>query len=325
MKKPLLSIIVPVYKVEEYIKSCLDSILSQTFRDYEVILVDDGSPDNSGTICDEYALRDGRFRVIHKLNGGLSAARNDALDMAQGRYVTFIDSDDEYGSPTTIEENMAILEADGAIDLLQYPYVYVDGAREVLHLVPEKVLSRQGFLDSMLNEEVPGYTWIKIYKADIFKRKRFSCDIKVAEDLDFLIEVLDGIDKVFLSERGQYRYYKRDGSLVVNKTVSKEMDVAGVYQRLLKTSVQYSGTDALARANFFFVALGHLLRTVAKFGDGCSEGLNGLMPFVPDSSILFSGLKGRNRLKLLQIKAVGLKRYAALNVFFKRRKLKNIR
>ena len=93
-KMPKLSIIVPVYKVEQYINKCIDSILNQTFTDFELILVDDGSPDNCGKICDEYAQKDERVRVIHKENGGVSSARNLGIDEAKGEYVSFIDPDD---------------------------------------------------------------------------------------------------------------------------------------------------------------------------------------------------------------------------------------
>ena len=91
---PKISIIVPVYKVEKYIHKCIDSILNQTFKDFELILVDDGSPDNCGKICDEYAKKDSRVIVIHKENGGLSSARNSGLDIARGDYIGFVDSDD---------------------------------------------------------------------------------------------------------------------------------------------------------------------------------------------------------------------------------------
>lgn len=94
MSSPKISIIVPVYNVEKYIRRCLDSIAGQTFTDWECICVDDGTPDASGKICDEYAQKDGRFVVIHKENGGVSSARNVGLDVAKGEYVTFCDSDD---------------------------------------------------------------------------------------------------------------------------------------------------------------------------------------------------------------------------------------
>ncbi|MDE6447932.1 MAG: glycosyltransferase, partial [Muribaculaceae bacterium] len=94
IQTPKISIIVPIYKVERYLPECLDSIIRQTFTDWECILVDDGSPDNCGKICDEYAARDPRFRVIHQKNGGLSAARNSGISIAKAQYIGFVDSDD---------------------------------------------------------------------------------------------------------------------------------------------------------------------------------------------------------------------------------------
>ena len=100
--QPLITVIVPIYKVETYLRKCVDSVIAQTYRDLEIILVDDGSPDGCGRICDEYAARDERIRVIHKENGGLSSARNAALDVCRGEYISFIDSDD-FVSPYFIE------------------------------------------------------------------------------------------------------------------------------------------------------------------------------------------------------------------------------
>ena len=99
---PLISVIVPVYKVEPYLHRCVDSILSQTFTDFELILIDDGSPDNCGTICDEYAARDSRIRVVHQENKGLPAARNAGLNVACGEYIASCDSDD-YWEPNLLE------------------------------------------------------------------------------------------------------------------------------------------------------------------------------------------------------------------------------
>ena len=91
---PKISVIVPVYKAEKYLHRCVDSILAQSYTDFELLLIDDGSPDNSGAICDEYAIKDSRVRVFHKQNGGASSARNKGLDHANGEWVSFVDSDD---------------------------------------------------------------------------------------------------------------------------------------------------------------------------------------------------------------------------------------
>jgi glycosyltransferase involved in cell wall biosynthesis len=107
---PQISIIIPVYKVEEYLRQCLDSVLAQTFSDYECILVDDGSPDNCPAICDEYAEKDFRFKVIHKKNGGLSDARNEGIKTAKGEYIVLLDSDDLFADKKALEYIRKIME-----------------------------------------------------------------------------------------------------------------------------------------------------------------------------------------------------------------------
>lgn len=118
MRTPVISVIVPVYKTEKYLRQCLDSILAQTFTDWECILVDDGSPDSSGAICDEYAAKDSRIHVIHKENRGVSSARNLGLKKTQGKWITFVDSDDVI-SVNTLERCISCAESND-IDILQY-------------------------------------------------------------------------------------------------------------------------------------------------------------------------------------------------------------
>lgn len=125
-KAPLLSIIVPVYKVENYLPKCIDSILAQTFTDFELILVEDGSPDNCPALCDAAAEKDARVRVIHQKNGGLSAARNAGLDAARGAWVGFVDSDD-YIAPEMYEVLYQAVQSTGA-DLALCDYAEVDEA-----------------------------------------------------------------------------------------------------------------------------------------------------------------------------------------------------
>ena len=139
---PKVSVIVPVYKVESYLRKCVDSILGQSFSDFEVILVDDGSPDNCGAICDDYATRDQRVKVIHKINGGLSDARNVGLDVAIGQYICFVDSDD-WIEQDLLKDNVAVLEHSGA-DLSIFGFTEIYSDREVVHTQakePKKTLN----------------------------------------------------------------------------------------------------------------------------------------------------------------------------------------
>ncbi len=110
---PLISVVIPVYKVEKYLRECVDSVINQTYKNLDIILVDDGSPDKCPAICDEYAEKDTRVRVIHRKNGGLSAARNSGIDIARGEYITFIDSDD-YVSRVYVEQLYFTLKTSGA-------------------------------------------------------------------------------------------------------------------------------------------------------------------------------------------------------------------
>ena len=121
MNKKLVSIIMPVYQAEKFLCDTINSVLAQTYSNWELILVDDGSTDSSGEICDTYAQKDSRVKVVHKINGGVSSARNIGLQMIKGKYLTFIDPDD-FINIDTYEENMNIMINNSEIDILQYPF-----------------------------------------------------------------------------------------------------------------------------------------------------------------------------------------------------------
>lgn len=138
--QPKISIIVPVYKVEPYLGTCLESVLSQTYQNLEIILVDDGSPDQCGTICDQYALKDNRIRVIHQENQGLSGARNTGIDLVTGEYITFIDSDD-FIDICMIE--LMVEQLDDMTDIVACGTVYCDESRT-------KIVGREKFSTSYI-------------------------------------------------------------------------------------------------------------------------------------------------------------------------------
>lgn len=180
----LISIIIPVYKVEPYLRRCVDSLISQTYKNIEIILVDDGSPDNCGKICDEYADKDERVKVIHKKNGGLSDARNVALDIANGDYIGFVDSDDYVSSEMYERLVYEAVVHDCEMVVCGYYIITEEGdiikeenCRE-FSLKAGKDMTRDLFLDKFPHS----FAWNKIYKASLFKNVRYPVG-RLYEDL----------------------------------------------------------------------------------------------------------------------------------------------
>lgn len=229
---PVVSIIVPVYKVEKYLPICIESILAQTFNDFEVILVDDGSPDNCGFICDQYAEKDSRIKVIHKENGGVSDARNCALDHAKGKYIAFCDSDD-YWSQNYLETLVQTMEQIGC-DVVNGNFLNVtdDGTitgksnvpQETIHLRSQS--ERFDFLVSKLLSGAWGWSiWTRLFKREIIQNNsiRFctTCS-NYAEDLGFVFQYCLHIESAASIQAPIYFYRTREGSMMASsKTVLK--------------------------------------------------------------------------------------------------------
>ena len=182
MAEPTISIIVPVYKTEAYLEKCVDSILAQTFRDFELLLIDDGSPDNCPALCEEAAARDPRIRVIHQKNAGLSAARNTGVEAARGEWIGFVDSDDSI-APEMYETLLTYAQRDGA-QIAVCDYLLVTEAGEPLpssyRLEEDKVLDRVGALEQM-NRGHFKVAWNRLYRRELFETVRFPVG-KIHED-----------------------------------------------------------------------------------------------------------------------------------------------
>ena len=208
-----ISVIVPVYKVEPYLRKCVDSILNQTYRNLEVILVDDGSPDNCGAICDEYAATDARVRVIHKPNGGLSDARNAGMDVMTGAYVAFVDSDD-WIEPEHIFSLYAQLQ--------EYADIAVSDVRRLREDGTEMCTFRYQQLEDPVYESVFGYVWNKLYRSSILDGARFR--LPFIEDLPFNLQ-LHGEKKprYAFTQSVSYNYLLRDGSLLTSSMSPKKI------------------------------------------------------------------------------------------------------
>lgn len=245
IKPPLLSIIVPIYNVEEYLEECINSILIQEFKDYELILVDDGSPDGCGKICDDYAVKDSRIRVIHKTNGGLSSARNAGIDIAQGRYLSFIDSDDFISSDYYLG-NMQYLLSHQEVDMLVAQVCYYDGDKnKIAYNKSRELFDEREILNYMLSMEYISSAWINIYKADIFSDLRFP-EGRIYEDGYILTDIVKKVKKVYLSNMGIYYYRNRENSIMTKKkSLSNWNDILKTHSKQLDFCYQLNDDKRL--------------------------------------------------------------------------------
>ena len=217
---PKLSIIVPVYKVEQYIHKCVDSILNQTFTDFELILVDDGSPDNCGKICDEYAAKDKRVRVIHKENGGLSDARNAGIDVASGQVIGFVDSDD-WIERCMYEEMLSYMEENNldivCADTNQVKY---GKAKFKPRYSKNKIWVKDEAICEILNGTLDNAAWNKIYKRSVIGNVRYPKG-RIYEDVATTYKFISNSEKVGYISKPYYNYLKRKGSIVASGFNSK--------------------------------------------------------------------------------------------------------
>ena len=228
-----VSIIVPVYQVEKYIRQCVDSILAQTFTDFELILVDDGSKDKSGQICDEYARMDTRVKVIHKESGGAADTRNRGMDQAVGNYVMFVDSDD-YIAPTMLEclyRNMLNENAD--IAACNYLYFFEnDRQKDFVTDVKSEVLTGSEIFYYKKNERNYGYwtvVWNKLMKRETVGKVRFRSG-KYYEDEFWANEIYQMDIKIVTIPECLYYYRQHENSTMRQKKIARSLDLIEAYQ-----------------------------------------------------------------------------------------------
>lgn len=214
--KPIISIIVPVYNVEQYLPKCLDSILSQTFSDIEVITVDDGSPDSCGKILDEYAKKDERIKVIHKENGGVSSARNAGLDVAVGEYIGFVDPDDTIFPD--MYEHLYNEAVEGNYDIVQCGCIQVNEAGDVIQNLAcneeKEYTNTDDMLCDFFERTIINSVWNKIFKCDIIKNVRFITELRVAEDGLFVHDCLVKTNRLKVIKKCGYCYAISNSSVI---------------------------------------------------------------------------------------------------------------
>lgn len=208
--QPKISVIVPVYKTEGLLDRCVESIVGQTYKNLEIILVDDGSPDNCPAMCDEWAEKDSRIRVIHKENGGVSSARNAALDIATGDYIGFVDSDDWIEPEMYSSLIQKISESGKNIALCSYYAVEISGERyECRCVVDKEVLDKGDYFRFIVLGGDGGYIWNRLYDADILKEVRFDEDIWYSEDLLFNFKTAQKSNGAAILDKIEYNYVQK--------------------------------------------------------------------------------------------------------------------
>lgn len=232
---PLISVVVPIYNVEQYLERCVNSILQQTYQNLEIILVDDGSPDNSGAICDSYSFLDQRIKVIHRRNGGLSDARNVGLDMASGEFIAFVDSDDTI-MPEMIEKLFQRIDIDQSdMSFCGYRQVNQDGDILSEVVLPDNVLTGFEALKSSYEDIGVLYTlaWNKLYKKHLFQGIRFPVG-KYHEDEFTTYKIIDQCVKISIVREALYLYYQRDNSIMQEDYSVKRLDgIEASYKRYI--------------------------------------------------------------------------------------------
>lgn len=223
-EKPLISVIVPIYKVEKYLNKCVKSIINQTYKNLEIILVDDGSPDNCGKICDKLAERDDRIRIIHKKNGGLSSARNAGIEIANGEYIGFVDSDD-YIKEDMYEILLNLIKKYDADVSICNLYDVIDGNECIRN--KENGIREYSRLDILkevlLDKNIQSYAWNKLYEKELFDEIKYPIGKKY-EDIGTTFYLFEKCNKIVVTSEPEYYYLKRADSLVNNVTESTILD-----------------------------------------------------------------------------------------------------
>lgn len=303
---PLLSIIVPIYKVEPYLRACLDSILRQKFTDYELILVNDGSPDNCGEICEEYASADSRIIVIHKDNGGLSSARNAGLDVAHGDYITFVDPDDELEE--TYEKNLHIFSKNKNIDILQFPFFSEQNDRLWIPLKSRYISEKDLYANWLTYDDLIPSVCNKIFKRQIFYHARFVNF--VSEDILLLNELFLAKNTVYTSNYGKYIYKFRSNSISHSLTTEKLIGSFYVEYTRYKSSLKFNDLKYI-RVYLFMNLLGIVCKFKKMFPDkknNLSQELRLLVPSLRNI-LMAKNIHYKDRLKLAIYKFLGLRAY----------------
>lgn len=264
--KPLVSIIVPVYNAQDYLARCIDSILHQEYKNYELLLVDDGSTDSSGEILDNYAKNDNRINVYHRKNCGVSSTRNFALSLCKGEYIQFLDSDDWIPPDSTKLLVRCALEQQCDLVIADFYRVVGERISQKGDIEDDHLLTRQEFANYMVENPADfyyGVLWNKLYRAQIIKEHHIRMDSNISwcEDFLFNLEYIRHSNTFYALQAPVYYYFKRKGSLVsqefsISNTIKTKLNVFDYYNQFYKDTYKEEDYEniRLHVYSFFFAS-----------------------------------------------------------------------
>lgn len=236
----LISVIVPIYNVEKYLDKCIESIVNQTYKNLEIILVDDGSPDNCPRMCDYWASRDERIKVIHKKNGGLSSARNAGFEASNGEYVSFVDSDD-WLDENTFEE--LLKNNDEQVDFVSFGLLEEFDTETHQELRADTVLYNQDeiFSNILKDDSVAGYACNKLFKRLIIGDDRFDETLMSCEDIDFCVRIARKCRYALHTDSKFYHYRQRKDSMTGDFSYNpRKLSVIKAYENIMPIYAEYA-------------------------------------------------------------------------------------
>ncbi|MBE6889906.1 MAG: glycosyltransferase family 2 protein [Ruminococcaceae bacterium] len=326
MNNQKISIIIPIYKTEKFLRKCIESVLNQIYSDLEVILVDDGSPDRCGEICDEYAAKDSRIKVIHKDNGGLFSAKNEGMKHATGEWISFVDSDD-YIDPTMYEYLISLTNSD--IDFVQCGIIFEESDRQWTGYAPKEVIFWDGGCGKIQKKEMKFWansTCNKLYRRSMLDGLFFSPEYTLGEDLFFNIYVLNKFRGAVLGTKALYHYVQQEKNMchsaVPKKQLMNYFNISNIAMSLFSENKKLY--DFYYHESF--TACATICSIIVRNDQNEPDVIDKMRSYARENfrCVLFSGVKISMKLKMFLI-AYCWWLYRPLLLWLKRKDLKNNR
>lgn len=325
MSEQLISVIVPVYNTEKYLDRCVESIVNQTFKNLEIILVDDGSPDSSAVICDEWAKRDDRIKVIHKENGGVSSARNAALDIAAGDYIAFVDSDD-YVELNMYETLLSLaLKYNADISRCSYRYEYNDNlplneAAADCSEVSKRVITAREYMSNWHQVGLSySVCWNKLYKRELINDVRFNSEYKIGEDHLFNYDAVQKAKKIAELPLPFYIYFQNNESVLnSSNNLAGRVDNVKVHREIFFKEKDCADSP-LSFSKMYCMALTDAFAYSVKYNLTLNREFAQIVSFLKNdySDLMAKSLDIKEKAKLFLCRKFKVLYIGLLNLYFK--------